>query len=90
MAMLSKQDCGKSRVAGSTREILGLCSFWLEWLVKVDENLNSRPGGATRGKWRILDGKDESDLMSDSELRGGSPHLCRLRTVSCWVSMSKY
>jgi hypothetical protein len=35
-----------------------------------------RPGGATRGKWGILDGKVESDLMSDSELQGGSPCLC--------------
>jgi hypothetical protein len=35
---------------------------------------------AIRGKWRILDGKVESDLMSDSELQGGRPHLCRLRT----------
>jgi hypothetical protein len=32
-----------------------------------------RSGGAISGLWRILDGKDESDLMSDSELRGGSP-----------------
>jgi hypothetical protein len=32
-----------------------------------------RPGGATRGKWGILDGKDESGLMPDSELQGGSP-----------------
>jgi hypothetical protein len=39
-----------------------------------------RPGGATRGKWEILDGKVESGLMSDSELQGGIPHLCRLRT----------
>jgi hypothetical protein len=39
-----------------------------------------RPGGATRGKWGILDGKVESGLISDSELRGGSPRLCRLRT----------
>jgi hypothetical protein len=39
-----------------------------------------RPGGATRGKWGILDGMVESDLMSDSELQGGSPRLCRLRT----------
>jgi hypothetical protein len=39
-----------------------------------------RPDGATRGKWRILDGKVESGLMSDSELKGGSPRLCRLRT----------
>jgi hypothetical protein len=28
------------------------------------------------GKWRILDGKGESGLMSYSELLGGSPHLC--------------
>jgi hypothetical protein len=39
-----------------------------------------RSGGAPREKWRILDGKVESGLMSDSELQGGSPHLCRLRT----------
>jgi hypothetical protein len=26
------------------------------------------------------DGKVESGLMSDSELQGGSPRLCRLRT----------
>jgi hypothetical protein len=31
------------------------------------------------GLWRILDGKDVSDLVSDSKLRGGSLHLCRLR-----------
>jgi hypothetical protein len=40
-----------------------------------------RPGGATKGKWGILDGKDESGLMSDSELQGGNPRLCRLRTA---------
>jgi hypothetical protein len=39
-----------------------------------------RPGRATSGKWGILDGKLESGLMSDSELQGGSPRLCRLRT----------
>jgi hypothetical protein len=39
-----------------------------------------KSGGATRGKWGILDGKVESDLMSDSELQSGSPRLCRLRT----------
>jgi hypothetical protein len=39
-----------------------------------------RPGGVTRGKWGILDGKVESGLMSDSELQGGSPCLCRLKT----------
>jgi hypothetical protein len=46
-----------------------------DWLV-----VHGRLGGATRGKWRILDGKVESGLMSDSKLQGGSPCLCRLRT----------
>jgi hypothetical protein len=41
---------------------------------------NLRPGGATKGMWRILDGKVESGLMSDSELQGGNPRLCQLRT----------
>jgi hypothetical protein len=36
--------------------------------------------GPIIGLWRLLDGKFESGLMSDSELRGGSPHPCRLRT----------
>jgi hypothetical protein len=39
-----------------------------------------RPGGATRGKWGILDGKVESGLISDLKLQSGSPCLCRLRT----------
>ncbi len=48
-----------------------------------------RPGGEISGLWRILDGKDESGLMSDSELQGGSPRLCRLRTVRlCPVATS--
>jgi hypothetical protein len=70
-------------VAGSNHKISGLCSS-LDRVVgyKVDENLNPRLGGEIRGKWRILDGKDESGLMLDSELQGGSPRLCRLRTVS--------
>jgi hypothetical protein len=49
-----------------------------------------RPGGATRGKWGILDGKDESGLMLDSELQGGSPHLCRLRTASVVPCCNKH
>jgi hypothetical protein len=49
---------------------------------------NLRLGGATRGKWRILDGKVESGLMSDLELQGGSPHLCRLRT-NCLALVNK-
>jgi hypothetical protein len=35
---------------------------------------------ANREKWRMLDGKVESGLILDSELQGGSPHLCRLMT----------
>jgi hypothetical protein len=33
MAMLSKQDCGRSQVAGSTREIPDFDRYWLEWLI---------------------------------------------------------
>jgi hypothetical protein len=47
-----------------------------------------RLGGATSGKWGILDGKVESGLMLDSELQGGSPRLCRLRT-DCLASVNK-
>jgi hypothetical protein len=43
---------------------------------KDDENLNSKLSRATREKWRILDGKDDSALMSDSELQGSSLRLC--------------
>jgi hypothetical protein len=50
-----------------------------------------RPRGEQLGGLqRILGGKDESRLFSCSELRGGSPCLCRLRTVSvrtCVVSI---
>jgi hypothetical protein len=47
---------------------------------QVYDNLG--PGGANREKWRILDEKVESGLMSDLELQDGSSRLCRLRTVS--------
>jgi hypothetical protein len=49
-----------------------------------------RPGGVTRGKWRILDGKDESGLISDSELQVGSPRLCRLRIMSVVPCCNKH
>jgi hypothetical protein len=39
--------------------------------------------------WRILDGKIESGLMSDSELRGDSPRPCMLRT-DCLGPVSKF
>jgi hypothetical protein len=49
-----------------------------------------RLGGAIREKWEILDGKDESGLMLDSELQGGSPRLCRLRTASAVPCCNKH
>jgi hypothetical protein len=39
-----------------------------------------RSGGVTRRKWRILDEKVESGLMSDSELQGDIPRLCQFKT----------
>jgi hypothetical protein len=51
---------------------------------------NLRPGRATRGKWRILDGKVESGSMSDSELQGGSDRLCRLRIASVVPCCNKH
>jgi hypothetical protein len=33
MAMLSKHDHGRNRVAGSTYEIQGFDHYWLEWLI---------------------------------------------------------
>jgi hypothetical protein len=49
-----------------------------------------RSDEAIRGLWRILDGKDESYLMSDSELQGGSPRLYRLRIVSVAPCCNKH
>jgi hypothetical protein len=33
MSMLSKHDHGRSRVAGSIREIQDFDHYWLEWLI---------------------------------------------------------
>jgi hypothetical protein len=41
------------------------------------------------GLWRLMDGKVESGLMSDSELRGGSPRPCQLRT-DCLAPVDKF
>jgi hypothetical protein len=79
-------------VTGSTHEILGLCSL-LDILVgyKVDKHLHLRLGEETQvSKWRILDGKGESGLMSDLEQMGCSPRICRLRTTSCWALWNKH
>jgi hypothetical protein len=51
---------------------------------------NLIPSGASRGKWRILDGKIESGLMLDLKLQVGSPRLCRLRTTSVVPCCNKY
>jgi hypothetical protein len=49
-----------------------------------------RPGGEISGLWRILDVKDESGLMLDSELQGGRTRLCRLRTMSVVSCFKKH
>jgi hypothetical protein len=41
-------------------------------------------------KWRILDGKGESGMMSDLKLQGGSPCQCRVRTVSVGPSETSF
>jgi hypothetical protein len=51
MTMLSKQDYDRSRVAGSTHEILGLWSLLVRVIgYKVDKNLNFRLGKETKGR----------------------------------------
>jgi hypothetical protein len=50
------------------------------FILGIDYWLYVRPDGATWEKWRILDMKVESGLISNLELQGGSRHLCRLRT----------
>jgi hypothetical protein len=49
MAMLSKQDHGRSRVAGFTHEISGLCSLLVRVVgYKVAKHLNLRLGKKTK------------------------------------------
>jgi hypothetical protein len=51
MAILSKLDHDRSRVVGSTREILGQCSLLVRVVsYKVDKNLNLRLGEETKGR----------------------------------------
>jgi hypothetical protein len=56
-----------------------LSTLILDWARKLRVN-----------KWRILDGKVESGLMSDSKLLGDGPRLGRLRTTSCWALWNKH
>jgi hypothetical protein len=51
MAMLSKQDHGRSRVTGSTCETSGLCSSLVRVVgYKVAKHLNLRLGKKTKGR----------------------------------------
>jgi hypothetical protein len=52
--------------------------------------LYARPGTVTRGKWRISDGKGESDMYDIRSSEGGNPCLCRLRTASVGPCCIKY
>jgi hypothetical protein len=45
--------------------------------------------GSIREMWRIPNEKSESGLFSCLELRGGSPHPCRLRT-DCLTLVRKF
>jgi hypothetical protein len=53
MTMLSKQDHDRSRVAGSTHEISGLCSLLVRVICyKVNKLLNLRLAKETKG-WQV-------------------------------------
>jgi hypothetical protein len=43
------------------------------FMLAIGWRLYGRSDRVIRGKWRILDEKVESGLMSDLELQGGSP-----------------
>jgi hypothetical protein len=54
-------------------------------MVKIDrewnDDLNLRPGGTTRGNQSIFVWEGRGVVCGYSELQGGSPRLCRLRTI---------
>jgi hypothetical protein len=54
-------------------------------MVKIDrewnDDLNFRPVGTTRGKCSIFRWEGRGVVCGYSELEGGSPHLCILRTI---------
>jgi hypothetical protein len=47
----------------------------------MEQYLNLRPDGATRRKWSIIGWEGQGEGCEYSSLQGGSPCLCRLRTV---------
>jgi hypothetical protein len=48
-----------------------------------------RPDGATRGKWRISDGKVESGLFSYSELRRWQPSPVSIKDHVGWALLQQ-
>jgi hypothetical protein len=48
---------------------------------RMDDDINLRPGGATSGKCSIFWWEGRGVVCRYSELQGGSPCLCQLRTV---------
>jgi hypothetical protein len=56
---------------------------------ELDDDLNLRPGGVTRGKWSIFGWEGRGVVCGYLSLQGGSPHLCRLSTVHS-ESLCKY
>jgi hypothetical protein len=68
-----------------------MTSVEVEWPKTAHDRAPSHEWPKLRvDKWRILDGKVKSGLMSDSEVLGGSPRLGRLRTTSCWALWNKH
>jgi hypothetical protein len=47
----------------------------------MNDVLNLRPGGATRGKGSIIRWEGRGEGCGYLRLQGGSPCLCQLRTV---------
>jgi hypothetical protein len=54
---------------------------WLKFVRGWIDDLNLRPGGATREKWSIIGWDGRGVLYGYSRLHGASPLLCRLSTV---------
>jgi hypothetical protein len=78
--LIATRDRAPSHDGGSMWIMLAAGSLWLY----------ARPSGASRGKWRIPDGKDESGLFSCSEFRRWYLLLCCLRTASVGPCCSKH
>jgi hypothetical protein len=51
---------------------------------------NMRLGGATRGKWRMPDGKDESGMFLSLELRRWYPPPVSIKDCVGWALRNKH